>query len=822
MKAGSLPLPAFLFLTVGCCAAAQTPAALRSGSWQGREVVYRVVDGLAVAEGDILLGTEAELAGTPKSGGTRQSLVRASGRFLWPDGVVPYAIDADLPEPARVTAAVEHWNNAGTPIRLVPRTSESAFVRFVKNDNTCSSFVGRNGREQAIRLADWCSTGSVIHEIGHAVGLFHEQSRLDRDFFLAWLPENVDKRELSNFAQAIGSGQDMGAYDFSSIMHYDVTGFSRNGRPVLKTIPAGLPIGQRERLSPGDLDAVRRLYGSIPAETTISTSPLGMEVEVDGARVKAPFTVRWEPGSQHTIAAPGPQGQGNVRYVFGRWSDEGAASHTVTASADTTVYSVAFIRQYRMPLGVTPAAGGRLQVTPQPPDGWFDSGAEVEIRAVPNPGYEFRQWSGFGMFGTHGVSPNPLRVVVLGVDLRYTANFTTAPVTLLTSDPPGLKINVDGETVTTPRGYSWTAGSSHKVEVVEVTQTPGAGTARYAWKGWSNDGDQSQTLVAGERSSVLTAKFLTSYQVTRMPTQGGTLDVTPAGDNEFWEAGTVLTLRPTVAGGTRFFSWTGDARGSDEPGSLLVDDQKIVGATFAAPRQIASGGIVNGASFLPGAGVAPGSIITIFGAEIGPHTLETLRLDAQNRVQTSLSGYSILFDDIPAPLLYVSRDQIAAVAPWSLAGQTETVVRVAGPGWTSPGRTVPIKSAGVALFTADASGQGAAAALNQNGTINSAASPAERGSVVVLYGTGGGAMQPALQDGMVPSGALLSHLTSPVRVRICGLEAPVHYAGVAPGLVAGVLQINAQIPRECAPGSAPVILRVGDSVAQPGVLLHLQ
>src|SRR6266849_9140355 len=168
------------------CAAltAQTEIDVRSGVFRGRPVTYRVIGGLAVLDGDIILGTadEMEAAGAAKPDTSRDALLTPDARFRWTNATIPYRIDADIPNPQRILDAVSHWN-ANTPIHLTPWAGEANRLRFVREQNfgICFSSIGMIGGEQNIRVDDQCAAGGLIHEIGHTVGLYHEQSRVDRD-----------------------------------------------------------------------------------------------------------------------------------------------------------------------------------------------------------------------------------------------------------------------------------------------------------------------------------------------------------------------------------------------------------------------------------------------------------------------------------------------------------------------------------------------------------------------------------------------------------------------------------------------------------------
>jgi uncharacterized protein (TIGR03437 family) len=204
------------------------------------------------------------------------------------------------------------------------------------------------------------------------------------------------------------------------------------------------------------------------------------------------------------------------------------------------------------------------------------------------------------------------------------------------------------------------------------------------------------------------------------------------------------------------------------------------------------GSVVNGASAIQGP-VAPGQIVSIFGVGIGP--LATYPAPAQ-----------VLFDQAPAGLLYTSTGQINAVVPFGVAGNSMTNVQVLY-GGQSTAWTIPVAAASPAIFTLDSSGQGAAAVLNQDNSVNSPTNPAARGSVIQIFGTGVDPLK----------------ASAPVSVTIGGVSAVVEYAGPAPGTSGELYQVNALVPIGVAPGAAvPIVSSVGSFQSQPGVTVAVE
>ena len=231
--------------------------------------------------------------------------------------------------------------------------------------------------------------------------------------------------------------------------------------------------------------------------------------------------------------------------------------------------------------------------------------------------------------------------------------------------------------------------------------------------------------------------------------------------------------------------------------------------------------VVNGASFLSGP-LAPGELISIFGTGLGPTLPAGLQTSPDGATVTnSLAGTRVLFDGMPAPLTYVSATQVNAIVPFELDGAVSTKVVVEVLGLDSTPAIESVAPSSPAIF-AVAGGKGQGAILNQDSSPNSTQNPAALGSVLQVFATGIGQTSPAGSDGLI-AGAMPVSPALDVTATVGGIDAPVQYAGSSNGLVAGVTQINVQIPPEVQPGSSvPVVLNVGgvSSVSTISVAVH--
>ena len=315
---------------------------------------------------------------------------------------------------------------------------------------------------------------------------------------------------------------------------------------------------------------------------------------------------------------------------------------------------------------------------------------------------------------------------------------------------------------------------------------------------------------------------------------GLTLD---PGGNLYFSDGLVHKVSPdgiltTIAGNLAIanqIGYSGDggpatAAGLGPLGLAMGSNGNIyVAAGDGAVRMLQPVGPLAAANSASGAtgSLAPGEIVTLYGSGIGPDQLVQATPGADGLYDPQLAGTVVTINGIAAPLLYAWTTQTAAIVPYGVTGPSAWAT-VTYNGMPAGTLTVPVAASAPGVFTADSSGQGQAAALNQDTTPNSPATPAKIGDTIVLFATGEGQTSPPGVDGKPATGTLPQPVL-PVTVTIGGQTAHVVYAGAAPNEVAGVMQLNVQIPSGIQTGDAvPVILWVGYAASQSGVTVAIR
>ena len=232
----------------------QSADSVQTGAFLTRDgeqikLTYSAYDGADICEGDIVLREYDPSAIVPKAMG-----IQSIGA-LWPGCIIPYEIDANAFKQNVINEAIKYINE-NTDLIMLPRTNETAYVRFIGSDGN-SSPVGRTGSRQDIRLSNSINVGVAVHEILHSAGLWHEQSRTDRDNYVTINWANIEAGKEHNFQRHDSDGFDINTYDYSSIMHY-----ARNSFGINTIVPKNptANIGQRDGMSTLDKLGLIALY----------------------------------------------------------------------------------------------------------------------------------------------------------------------------------------------------------------------------------------------------------------------------------------------------------------------------------------------------------------------------------------------------------------------------------------------------------------------------------------------------------------------------------------------------------------------------------
>jgi uncharacterized protein (TIGR03437 family) len=366
-------------------------------------------------------------------------------------------------------------------------------------------------------------------------------------------------------------------------------------------------------------------------------------------------------------------------------------------------------------------------------------------------------------------------------------------------------------------GTTDTLSQTHRIRKVSrdgiITTVAGGGTAH-----WGDGGPATSAEIRFPNGVAVDGVgnlfFSTSGADYEIPGPERVRKVSPSG---------IIT---TVAGGGTDFPGNGGPATSaalfvpsglavDGAGSVYVAEtyNHVVRVLRPTNYSLLIGAVVDAASQRSDP-VSPGKIVGIYGVGLGPS--ELIRNQPRDgQFSTELAGTTVSFNGIAAPILYTSATQVVAVAPYALAGTTAQVT-VTHQGEASNSFTVPVAPSAPSLFTLNQTGAGQAVAINTvDGTVNTPANPVKLGGFISLYATGEGQTTPAGVDGRL-EGSTPAQPVLAVRVTIGGIPATVQYEGGAPGLVAGVMQVNVQIPSGVQPGGyVSVALQSGDRSSSP-------
>lgn len=660
----SLRLAPVVLGIAGLCHAQNEPVSgtPSQGVFRGHFVKYQQIGSKVLFEGDILLDRVQPLDPAHTRDVTfaaPESVGVIYPSYLWPQVAGVYSIPYTIVNGAtNLQTAINQFNQTFTGfLQLVPQSTETDYVEinFDANDQSgqCESNVGHIGGVQQLGGSAACTVGTILHELGHTVGLFHEQSRADRGSYVTVGLYNVIKGSWQNFEQLQDNAQSIGSYDYASIMHYTPYAFSRNGAPVIESFPAGIPLSNDTGYTAGDIDGIERLYRAAPNAITITSNPVGLQVVVDGTRVTTPQVYQWGFATTHSLSVPaGAQNisgdtSGNA-YIYGRWGHTQNVTSSIYIGGGLgyptnpktapyiTVYQANFIKLLPFSTAVYPTGAGSVTATPAPKTyssvtgTYYVDRSYVSLSAKPASGQTFYGWWGYLPAGS-GANPLAGRTPYGTVTAAFIPS--TSPMTTVYSNPQDRWVYVDGTFFYTPKNFSpyydstWTPGSSHTVSTV-TPQQPYSINTRYDFTSWSNGGAISQTIKAPAAGIAgLRANFTPSYVLANWINAdcAGTVTLSPQPDDTgFYANNTQVQISQTPASGWTFNNWQYDVTGTANPATITVNDEKLVQANYntsATPLTISRlmpTGVPAGyrafTLFILGTGFTPASQVYIGGA----------------------------------------------------------------------------------------------------------------------------------------------------------------------------------------------------------------
>ncbi len=633
-----------LAMLLAAAAAQADPGERYRVLFRGKWVQYVEQDGLAIAEGDIVLGNALDIARIRDGKVPGKGLVIDDPGLLWPLGPsgaheVPYIFESG-PQ-SNVDAAVAQFNTAFAGIiQWVPRTTQRDYVTFnlVGPAGSCFSEVGRTGGRQQIGGSTTCSIGALLHEMGHAIGFWHTQSDVAQASFLRVFYETMDPRWRDQY-QPIVDARTLDGYDYASIMHYGQFVESTTPDPLTAaTLPPGMDTGLRSGYSAADIDSVKRLYGGTPNAVTVTSNPPGLQLLIDGQLRVTPVTFNWRIGSLHRLDVPAAlQDSGAFKFAFGRWNHDpspspqpaqewivdpgqGFPSQPATAPRNTVLVAN-FIRLVQVQPFLSGGAFGQFNATPElaawpGTTDYYPQFTKFTLAAQPKEGF-LHTWltsSFLTLTGGSGGVPEAIRRIGTATPMLMGATFFAAPAIVVQTAGAGVDSSLRAN-ITPPGG-----AQSASTLIPNVLRSTAVGTYTIAADAAQNRSDSVRFSLqsidglddrlsgmialplAGEPTKVVTLNFQKQFQpyIERHPTCGGFVALSKTAQ---WLAlGTSVSATASLASGVVMGGWAGTVSGTNPTVSMTVDRVPEFVAHFNTIPEPLAVTSVSPQSYTPGQG----------------------------------------------------------------------------------------------------------------------------------------------------------------------------------------------------------------------------
>jgi len=545
-----------------------------------------------------------------------------------------------------------------------------------------------------------------------------------------------------------------------------------------------------------------------PASTVnVITEPPEIEVLLDRTRYVAPVSLQWGWNTTHSLGVNPVQVARSVTYIFDSWSDGGAINHDfhVTSQAGAINLMAKFVPAslvsfHTSPSGLALSVDGRRN-WPSYNFAWLPGSThQVSAPATQTDAqgrkYHFVSWSNGKAASFDYVAGDA------PANDHLTALYEPVGQVTITSVPAGLSLQVDGASCMTPCVVEKNAGVTIGVTAPQIANA--GDQSRLVFQGWgdSSSGARSIELSSEPRTYTATYTVQNRLTVSATPPEGAGFVLSPTSPDGFYDGGTVVKIAAKLALGFRLRTWSGDLTGNAMNAAVLLDSPKAAVLLLDPIPAIAPLGIRSAAAGASSVSVAPGSLISIFGANLAPY----LATSATIPLPQTLAGVTVRTGELLLPLMFVSPRQINAQLPSDLSeGNHDIIVRWEGKpetvGQVSVARNAP------ALWSTGPQSLSPGLFLLPDGSMITEPNPARPGDTVTVLGTGFGPYIIKPPDGFLLDEGSGYALMDPVVV-LLGEDTRLdpQYAGRS-GVAVGIDAVRFRLPVNL-PDSPSVSLKV--------------
>ena len=399
-------------------------------------------------------------------------------------------------------------------------------------------------------------------------------------------------------------------------------------------------------------------------------------------------------------------------------------------------------------------------------------------------------------------------------DQRITANYQPVAQFNISSVPAGIAMQVDGSSCTTPCSFQRDMGVSVSIGAPGIA--PASDGARLAFQGWADSTSPSRTLVASSGDLMtLNATYQMQYRLTTSanPADAVLWSITPGNSDGFYNAQSVVSVGADEKSGYRFLGWTGDASGLTRPLGVIMSSPKNIAVMLDPVPFVDKGGIKNGAGDTPEPLVAPGSVVSVVGLNLAPGE----ERGPVSPLKQSLAGVTMRAAGMLMPLFYVSPEQINAQLPFE-TGEGPQALTVSVPGKADLTVDFTVARNAPGLFSTAVGDTSYVLATREDGSPVTPDSPAAKGEIITLFGTGFGPYVGTAPDGFALPADPNFMLVDPVSLVVGDAEVPTSYAGAAAQKV-GVNALSFTVGDSLPDGTnVPVKVRINGHESNTAIL----